>query len=321
MSGPSRMPAGVPPVCRRWCGLVLAGLLLAGPVSAADRALPVEEVAPGLFVHAGAVALMSAENEGAIANVGFVIGDAAVAVIDTGGSAAEGRALLRAVRAATDKPIRFVINTHMHPDHIFGNAAFRGVGASFVGAERLPAALAARGRTYLQSNRALIGAALADEVAIIAPTVLVKDSMTIDLGGRKLELRAWPAAHTDNDLTVFDPATGTLFAGDLVFLDHIPALDGSIAGWLAATETLAVVPALRVVPGHGPAAAAWPDALAPQRRYLETLATDVRALIAEGASIAEAPERVAQGEKARWKLFEEFHARNVTAAFAELEWE
>lgn len=321
MSGTLRMPAAGPPACRRWRGLVLTGLLLAGPVWAADGTLPVEEVAPGLFVHEGAIDLMTAENEGAIANVGFVVGNMAVAVIDTGGSAAEGRALLRAVQAATDKPIRFVINTHMHPDHVFGNAAFADLGATFVGAERLPPALAARGQTYLQSTRALIGAALADEVAVIAPTVLVKGSMTIDLGGRKLELQAWPAAHTDNDLTVFDPATGTLFAGDLVFLEHIPALDGSVAGWLAATEKLATIQAGRVVPGHGPAAAPWPDALAPQRRYLETLAADVRALIAEGAIIAEAPARVAQGEKARWKLFDEFHARNVTAAFAELEWE
>ena len=300
---------------------MLAVLVLAAPAPAGELALTVREVAPGLFVHAGAVELMSAENKGAIANVGFIVGSDAVAVVDTGGSVAHGRALLRAVKAATDKPIRYVINTHMHPDHVFGNAAFEGSGASFVGAERLPAALSARKQNYLQTNRALIGPELADEVRIVAPGLIVESALTLDLGGRKLELRAWPAAHTDNDLTVFDPATKTLFAGDLVFLDHLPALDGSIKGWLAAMSKLAEIPAERVVPGHGPDSAPWPEALEPQRRYLETVASEVRALIESGATIAEAPQQVAQEERARWQLFDEFHARNVTAAFAELEWE
>jgi hypothetical protein len=135
-------------ICRPgwlWPGRLLTLLMLAGPALAEGSALPVQEVAPGLFVHAGAVQLMSAQNMGAIANVGFVVGEEGVAIVDTGGSVAQGEALLKAVRAVTDKPISYVINTHMHPDHVFGNAAFQGSGAVFVGAERLPAALSARG--------------------------------------------------------------------------------------------------------------------------------------------------------------------------------
>jgi quinoprotein relay system zinc metallohydrolase 2 len=306
---------------RLWLGRFLIILWFAAPALADDAVLPLREVAPGLFVHAGAIELMSAENMGAIANVGFIVGGEAVAVVDTGGSVREGRALLNAVRSTTDKPIRFVINTHMHPDHVFGNAAFLGSGATFVGAERLAAALAARGDTYLRNNSVLIGEALASEVRIIAPAMLVEETMTLDLGGRKLELRAWDAAHTNNDLTVFDPTTKTLFSGDLVFLEHVPALDGSIKGWLAAIEDLASIPAERVVPGHGPAFAPWPEALAPQRAYLEALTHDIRALVARGARIEEAPDLVGREHRQNWLLFEEFHARNVIAAFAELEWE
>ena len=278
------------------------------------------EVAPGIFVHTGVTALMTRENEGAIANVGFVIGDSAVAVIDTGGSVREGRQLLAAVRSHSDKPIRYVINTHAHPDHSFGNAAFVADGTSFVGHKALPRALAARGQFYLDGFRRTMGDALIDEVRIIPPTVLVEDTLKLDLGGRSLTLKAWPPAHSDNDLTVFDERSGTLLAGDMVFLEHIPVVDGSLKGWLRALDQLAAIPAERVVPGHGPVSA-WPAALADERRYLETLAADIRALVKSGKPITAAAEHAAAAERPRWQLFDDYNARNATAAFSEIEWE
>lgn len=302
--------------------LATVGCVLAAPVPASVAESPFfEEIAPGVHVHQGEIAMMTEANHGDIANIGFVVGDDAVAVIDSGGSLAEAEAALAGIRAVTDKPIRYLVNTHMHPDHVFGNQVFKAAGARIIGHRRLPAALQARADFYRQSMAGQIGREAMQAIDITLPDMTVGDETVLDLGGRTLRLKAWETAHTDNDLTVLDEATGTLFAGDLVFVDHVPIIDGSIKGWLDQTGALKALPARRVVPGHGPVSAPWPQAIEAQTGYLETLAADLRAAIADGVPLAEAVETAGDAQAGKWPLFEEYNTRNATAAFAELEWE
>jgi quinoprotein relay system zinc metallohydrolase 2 len=296
------------------------GFLGATANGAETAALPVTEVAPGIFVHQGVHQEASAENEDAIANIGFIVGDDAVAVIDPGGSFAEGRALRAAIRAHTDRPIRYVILTHVHPDHIFGAAAFRDDHPEFVGHAKLPGALAQRADYYLRRLQGALGGE-ADGTEIVPPTLLVDDRVDLDLGNRPLRLWAHGPAHTDNDLTVFDRNTRTFWLADLLFVDRIPVIDGSLLGWLARLDEVIAVAADRAVPGHGPVSVPWPAAAEPERRYLAAVAHDTRAAIKAGIGIANAYRQVANSERGLWLLFDEYHPRNVTASYKELEWE
>jgi glyoxylase-like metal-dependent hydrolase (beta-lactamase superfamily II) len=97
-------------------------------------------------------------------------------------------------------------------------------------------------------------------------------------------------------------------------------MDGSIRGWLETLKRLEAIPALRVVPGHGPVSD-WPAALIDERRYLSTLLSDVRTLNKTGEPIRAAADKAAAEERSRWELFGDYNARNATAAFSEIEWE
>lgn len=295
--------------------------LCAGSVCAQSVApLPLSEIAPGNFVHYGSLEERSAGNLGDNANVGFIVGDKCVAVVDTGGSLAVGEGLRASLRAQTALPICYVITTHAHPDHFFGAAAFRGEHAVFVGHHNLPRALQQRGKFYLNTlMRDLQDRARGSEV--IEPTLLVKDRLELDLGGRTLLLTAWPVAHTDNDLTVSDASTGTLWTGDLLFVQHTPVLDGSLTGFLKVIDQLERLAPTHYVAGHGHTKQSWIATLAAQRRYFTIIEAETRRALKSRRTLQDAIDTVGLSEAPNWVNYELFHRRNVTAAYTELEWE
>lgn len=302
---------------------LLGSLGLARGEGAAITPLPVREIAPGVYAHQAPVTAMNAASGGDIANLGFIVGDEAVAVIDTGGARIIGERLKKAIEAVTQKPVRYVINTHEHPDHIFGNAAFAAPGVIFVGHMNLPRAMAERGPAYLATWRRVMTPALVDGIKLVPPTLLVSPGkdVRLDLGHRLIDLRAWPPMHTDCDVTIFDEKTATLFTGDLVFLQHVPVVDASVLGWMRAMPALAKIPAKRVVPGHGTVDVDWPQALAAEKTYFTKLTQDLRGFIARGADINQAAKEAGQSEASKWQLFGIYNPRNATAGYAELEWQ
>jgi quinoprotein relay system zinc metallohydrolase 2 len=277
------------------------------------------EVAPGLHIRRGLDQEATPGNLGGIANIGFIVGRVSVLVTDPGGSLADGEALRAAIRRVTDLPIRHVVLSHAHPDHIFGAGAFQQDGPEFVGHARLPQALARNGDYYRERLEEILGPGRAGPV--VMPTLTVDTEAEIDLGDRIVALAAHGIAHTDNDLSLIDRATGTLLPADLLFVGRVPSLDGSLRGWLKELSALKALPVTRAVPGHGPTGVDWPGGSADLERYLEILLAETRAAVADNIGIEAAIETVAASERGRWALFDDYNGRNVTKAYKELEWE
>ena len=312
---------GSPTLTRR--DAILASALTAASLcclgASAHDAQDFREVAPGIHIRRGVDEDATQQNDDAIANIGFIVGRDAVAVIDPGGSLTDGERLRAAIRRATPLPIKFVVMSHVHPDHIFGAPAFQKDQPQFVGHAQLPRTLALRAEFYRRRLEDTLGKQRAG--GAVAPTMLVQDHAEIDLGGRILQLQAHKLAHTDCDLSVLDTTTGTLLPADLLFVGRIPSLDGSLRGWLAELKALKTLPARRAVPGHGPTSVDWPSGASDLERYLGLLLRETREDIAAGKDIDAAVSTVAQSERSRWKLFDDYNGHNVTQAFKELEWE
>lgn len=228
-------------------GALAAGLVTPARAQPRSYGLTPHQVAPGIWMIEGRREVFSRQNGGNIVNVALLETAAGAVVVDSGATAAMGAEL----RAFADQRLGGVlatINTHQHPDHWFGNAAL--ADRPLLALPQTAALCAQFAPDYAAGLYAILGAWMTGTEA--RPPQGELAAGPLDLGGRKLRLIA-ASGHSAADLAVLDLATGTLIAGDLVFLDRAPSLpDADFAAWLAALDQLQGLGAAAVVPGHGP---------------------------------------------------------------------
>ncbi|MDO9073670.1 MAG: MBL fold metallo-hydrolase [Rubrivivax sp.] len=282
-----------------WVLLVFLGLSVSAQ---AAQALVPRPVAPGVWFVQGEAALGSSANRNFISNAAFVVTAEGVVVIDALGSPVLAEELLQAIRKITPQPVRQVIVTHYHADHIYGLQVFKAAGATVVAHRAAREYLnsdAAQKR--LETSRQEFFPWVDEKTRLVPADRWIGADTVIELGGERFHVRHAGPAHTPEDLVVFAERAQVLFAGDLVFRGRIPFVgQADSRSWIDALNGLIALKPRLIVPGHGPVSTDPLPDLEMTRNYLAFL-------------------RQSMGEAAaNLEPFEEAYARADWSAFSGL---
>lgn len=251
-------------------------------------------------------------------NAGFVIGDDGVAVIDTFEDAKAAEQLLGEIQKLTKLPVKFVVNTHYHLDHVTGNGVFARAGAVIVAQKNV------RGWIHTE-NLKFFGANIKPEQkawidGLVAPSIGYESAIDLYLGSRKIQVRSFPG-HTGGDSVVIIPDAQVVFTGDLFWKKTLPNLiDGTTDKWAESDAKLAAEwPKAAFVSGHGDVGTA--DDVLEFRGYL----LDLRAMLSQpvkdglmGDALVNAVLPGLKEKYGAWDFFEHFARRNIIDTAKEL---
>ena len=188
------------------------------------------------------------------ANAGIIIGSDGIVVIDTLTSSKEAKRFIKDIKAVSDKPVKYVINTHSHLDHTFGNSEFEKLGAVIISHKNCREAMINSGEAALVYAKDF---GLTDEdlegTGIAYPVFTFQDSMGIDGDAGKIELIFAGPSHTAGSIIVYLPDSGILFTGDILFTDFHPFMaNGDIESWTKVLDYITALNVDTIIPGHGP---------------------------------------------------------------------
>jgi glyoxylase-like metal-dependent hydrolase (beta-lactamase superfamily II) len=215
--------------------------------------MQVQQVADHTYYVQGFSAVASQENKNFISNAGFVVTSDGVVVVDALGSPFLADMLISEIRKITTLPIKYVLVTHYHADHIYGLQAFKAVGAKVVGQ--------IKGKDYIHSETAILRMQASRQT--LAPWIdentqvqeadeWFDDHLELTVGDTEFKLIHVGPAHTPEDVAIYVPKSGVLFAGDLVFSGRIPYVGNADSnGWIKSLNQLILLPVKTIVPGHG----------------------------------------------------------------------
>ena len=280
-----------------------------------------EEVADKIYVHFGFQEDANKINKGDISNIGFIVGDKSILVIDTGGTPSIGEALYKKINDISDLPISYVVITHSHPDHYFGTNVFINESIDIIGHSKLQRSLDANFEFYknLQLVNTRDQSVKEFKNFKITKFVNVDKNLTIDLGNRIVEIKAWPSGHTDNDLSIFDKKTKTLWTEN-IFIRRTPSIRASVKGWKKNLEETNKMDINLIIPGHGPVKKKS-EALKPMLSYFNRLIDNTRKFHKNNLSLSKAIETFPSKNLENWLLYNIYHPSNITKVYTELEWE
>lgn len=297
---------------------ILSLVLLAGAAHA-ELTLKPQAVAPNVYAIVGDLGAQSYANEGLNNNLGFIVTDAGVVVVNSGPSVRVAKALHAAIARTTAQPIKWVINSNAQPHYWLGNGYFQSRKIPILAHKDAAARMRQDGAAQLETMRRLLKEK-AQGTALAYPTQVFEERHEIALGAVTLSALYFGLAHTPGDIVVWLPQQRIAFAGDIVFTQRLLAAlpIGDSGNWLTAFDRLAQLDPRLIVPGHG-----QPTELAHARRdtrdYLAYLREEIKARIARGESLDDAVQGVDQSRFKALVNFEGLAKRNANQIYLELE--
>ena len=220
------------------------------------------------------------------ANAGIIVGSDGIVVVDTLISAKEAQIFIKDIRKISDKPIRYVVNTHYHLDHTFGNSEFAKIGAVIVSHVNCRENMLKNSEETLKNaGKYGLTPEQVEGTKIVYPTLTFTDRMSINLGDQRIELIFIGPSHTTGSIMVNIPGKKVLFTGDMLFTDFHPFLgDGDIPGWVKNLDYITALDVERIIPGHGPVSGK--KDIADMRSYIIAFDAKARELAAQKNDIA-----------------------------------
>ena len=295
------------------------------PVSWAPSEMPmkVHKVGPHSYYVEGLLEEASRENEGFIANAGFVITKDGVVVFDTLGSPALADRLIAEIRKLTDQPIRRVIVSHFHADHFYGIPAFRRIGAEIWADTRAHGYLNSSAATErLDQRKKIIGEWLGPDFTVPLPDRWIDKPESFKMGDVKFSLRYLGSAHSPEDLTMLVEPDEVLYSGDIVYAGRVPFIgDADTRLWLTAIDRLLAIPARVMVPGHGPASMDMKSDARLTMGYLKFVRQQMGAAAQNFETFDEAYDKVDWSRFSAEPTFDAANRRNAYNVFLEMEQE
>jgi len=248
------------------------------------------------------------------ANAGIIVGRDGIVVVDTLISSKEAQRFINDIKAVSDKPIRYVVNTHSHLDHSLGNADFIRLGAVVVSHTNCKKNARAEASTILQKAK---NYGLTDEMMqgtkVAEASLTFTNKMEIDLGDRIVELIYAGSSHTDGSILVYVPDTKVLFAGDILFTNFHPNMrDADVKNWISVLDHISTLDAVSIIPGHGPLSTK--KDVQEMKEYLMTCEKIGRELSAQGKDVNYIAAEIIKALPKR-QFFEMFVAGNIAALY------
>lgn len=298
---------------------LIFSLFLSNSLQAQELILQPTTIAPNVYAIIGDLGPQTYKNDGLNTNLGFIVSDQGVLVINSGPSQRVAQALHAAIKKITSKPVKWVVNVNSQNHHWLGNAYFKSLGVVIIAHKEADRVMHEVGDMQLSANKTLLKEKAAG-TNLVYPSELIDESRELKVGDITIQLIHFGRAHTPGDIALWLPQQKIIFSGDIVFTERMLAVIplGDSNGWVQAFDKLMQLKPDTIVPGHGHSTT--PEkARKDTHDYLVYLRAATKKALDKGEMMQDTVDNVDQSQFKYLVNFDLLAKRNLNQVYLEME--